>query len=308
MKLLMRPSAKHGESWPGYLLRLADENRYDGIPELARGVGVPASRLIAAEPRRVLELFGIQAPDIELDGVARDIDKPWRNGEDYWHYGRFRYAGICPACMSDTGQAYCRARWEQALEVGCSIHECGLVHRCTGCSKKISVLRFRLTMCDCGYRYSDAPRLPLPKSLETMKQVLDVRRHIEDSQLTFQPCSYQEYVALFLLRRIKRSTARGRSIEPVGPNALMAMPLTLSEFNATEAWFRDWPEGFRKRFRSARGLVLPTPPFPQVRAITRQVERARWVERKAAEARVFGPNTRYRAEALAAWRKDRGYD
>ena len=122
--LLLRPHPKQGESWPGYLVRIANANCLPSLSTLAHladicGIG----DLLRADPREILSRFGIGittesawAPHtkhrnlINRSGGKGLLQQRWTSP-------------VCPNCLIEDGvQPYIRSHWDWAMQVHCPTH------------------------------------------------------------------------------------------------------------------------------------------------------------------------------------------
>jgi hypothetical protein len=161
-RLLHRPKPIAGESFYGYLLRLAEANGYVSdrwITELAgiegrlsTGTGdvEPLARLLGHDPalleamryppspwagRRRINLFNGRP----INRLAINIDRP----------------RVCPACLTDS--PHLRMAWELAPTAICPSHGTVLLDACPTCGKAISWNRSHVCQCHhCGTDFRKA--------------------------------------------------------------------------------------------------------------------------------------------------------
>lgn len=167
-RLLHRPKPILGESFDGYLLRLAEANGYVSdrwITELAgiegrlsTGIGdvAPLARLLGHDAalleamryppspwagRRRLNLFNGRP----INRLAINMDRP----------------RVCPACLTDS--PHLRMAWELAPAAICPSHGVVLLDACPACGKAISWNRSHVCLCHhCGSDFRNAvpPKAP----------------------------------------------------------------------------------------------------------------------------------------------------
>lgn len=156
-QLLIRPYPKPFESWRGYILRVSEEN-------------------FANSPKEILRLSTISEGDMrtsipELDHVASITGKSHDDLVGIYPSescrGKIRYLGheisksylrintpaVCTECIKETG--YIHANWDFQFMNTCHIHRKGLITHCPKCCTKLSWYRRGLSVCKCGYDFSD---------------------------------------------------------------------------------------------------------------------------------------------------------
>lgn len=162
LRSLYRPcSPRTNESFNGFLLRLATENRYAGIDEVlcvARTVGahIPSNLIdIRCDAAALAELGRLSSgnPDNLLRYRAKDLAKE----AIYFHDCRIdrdallaRRSQVCPACLRESG--YADAGWDLACVTACSKHHSLLLDACPSCAAPIAWNRPHLFRCgNCAY-------------------------------------------------------------------------------------------------------------------------------------------------------------
>lgn len=152
MTLLVTPPAYPDENYPGYFLRLANENGFAGIRPMLRLLGIP-NRLtdFAAMPAaEVAERLGIASSLIptrpNVVGLTRQraSSNPRSVVNDGWS-DNFAW---CPVCLRE--RAYWRAAWDSPLGIACGAHRLLLRHTCIACGRRPSHERQLLERCSCG--------------------------------------------------------------------------------------------------------------------------------------------------------------
>jgi hypothetical protein len=96
--LLIRPQPETGESWPGYLLRIADLNHLNqGLAHFAKLLGITPAALIGSEPATVLGALGLSTTRSDLGRFAKKGtgNYPLRNSL------RAHSARVCPQCLEE---------------------------------------------------------------------------------------------------------------------------------------------------------------------------------------------------------------
>lgn len=147
-RLLRTPPPRPGESFPGYLLRLTEENSYDSlrwIPEQA-GLTVDPTRgqwadLWTPGPHITLlcEMTGLSQVELESlrEPLAPDCLVRWKTPK------------ICPLCLRE--ETWCRKAWDVLPLTSCPLHRIVLVDFCPHCAHPISWARASISVCRCGY-------------------------------------------------------------------------------------------------------------------------------------------------------------
>ena len=196
----LRPAAD--ESLPGFLLRLAEQNRYAGIADFLSSVlsGLNSQSLrpqlmeIRKSPALLTRLGRIACgdPNVLLDFrlLGLGSDAVMMHGCRVPTYGlAFVQAAVCPHCLDDTG--YCREEWELAPVVVCSRHECELISHCAQCGHSLGWNRGSVTRCGhCGASLGAATQQPLAatvpecRTAEDFSALADFRVELNDGEVT----------------------------------------------------------------------------------------------------------------------------
>ncbi len=155
-RLLRTPAPQPGESFPGYLLRLTEENSYDSlrwIPEQA-GLTVDPARgkwadLWTPGPHITLlcEMTGLSQVELASlqEPLAPDCLMRWKAPK------------VCPSCLRE--ESWCRKAWDVLPFTVCPLHRIVLVDSCPHCEHPVSWVRNSISVCRCGY---DWRRIHLP--------------------------------------------------------------------------------------------------------------------------------------------------
>jgi hypothetical protein len=259
LQLLLRPHWIDGESWAGFLLRLADANEFAGIWPLGHLLGVRPLRLLVEQPRAVLDALGYNGADAPKAHypALRATRSPMGHAGPRPRLGlrgRGLESAFCPYCLAEDKVPHLRALWERPLEIGCRRHGTTLLRRCTDCGCTVRADRATLLECPCGARFAEQQAALLDRSWEDVPPVFSLTRGPALSE-TFQPTSFEEMVAasvverLALYERQQESASRKKraSAKPSPADVLSAVP-----------WFQDWPHAFKFRYREAlqRGRTI----------------------------------------------------
>ena len=232
--LLARPMAHAGESLLGYLLRIAEENRYKGLQGLGRKTGL--TQALA----RQLGLAGVHAFVSGANPNGSAIDQCRRVA------GR-PLSRVCVLCLREFG--YRRASWDLPLAISCPVHEVLLASRCT-CGERISGRSGTLFHCVCGkdYRCLDVVRTPQwVTTLEDVAQLGPVDHAAAEEELDAVAAAHiKKSSGLRALAHLCRL--------PIGtklPASEAAPRLDVRrDFRLLETVVKEWPAGFR-------GLIGP---------------------------------------------------
>jgi hypothetical protein len=159
-----------GESFAGYLLRLAEANGYAGIGGILLAAGLPTSRKLQGDLLNVRangsqlsrlarmavgqtdHLSGFQIKLFRASSLSADntVDAAWI---DECRVSRDALmsdiASICGACLAECG--FARQEWDLGPITVCTRHQVMLCDRCYACAAPITWNRHVLTACDaCG--------------------------------------------------------------------------------------------------------------------------------------------------------------
>jgi len=239
MKLLIRYRPISGESWPGYLLRLAAGNRYHGIGDIAVALDMSAKTLIASPPREILLRLGIEPP---VDAGCVEPRK-W-NKPSLYLAGRSIHARVCSRCLNEMSVSHIRSSWDRLLEVKCSRHQIFLLEACPRCQQRISYLRKNVDQCDCGFRFGRAKEQVIDIDTLGMLRVLNLHSIYASPAITFAFSGMQElgaYVLIFRLNQLKNGLSN--SFRFAQANCAY---LPLDAIRQSLKWFEAWPQNFNQ--------------------------------------------------------------
>ncbi|MGD0281787.1 MAG: TniQ family protein [Dissulfurispiraceae bacterium] len=185
MTLLRTLKPYKDESFPGFLLRLAEKNGYDRLSWILQMAGIEKpiyslpgnlpldmrkalselSRVVGVGKEELLSLLYVQ----QREGVTLEKNASYSQVIP-WHMVRFSRTKVCPECLKE--ENYCRKIWDLAAVTACPIHKCFLYDECPNCLSPIKWNRFRVSVCDCNYDFRSAP------SLKVKDEYLSLTRHI----------------------------------------------------------------------------------------------------------------------------------
>jgi hypothetical protein len=232
--LVARPLWCEGESLPGYLLRIAEENRLRDLSGLLKRTGL--TRQLALQ----LSFAGVHA---WLSGTAPAQAARSRSAsETVWTRSK-----VCVSCLRECG--YRHASWDLALRFTCSVHSTALEESCT-CGRYIGYASGGLFHCACGKDYRHLEVEPAPQWAKTIEEVLHIGAiGRDDVELNAESAVAAHRGKVGGLRALTHLCSSSISNQlPVShlTRRLDARRDTL----ALQALVHDWPTGFR-------GLIGP---------------------------------------------------
>lgn len=130
--LLIRPAPVRGESWQGYLLRMAEHNAL-GTPTRVKKNWLETGALQGCLRGPISGLGVLNKPD------------PGGLSMRYWNTRRPRY---CPLCLDEA--PFWRSAWTLVFYVACHHHHVALVDDCESCGRPLRSTRSSLLQCSCG--------------------------------------------------------------------------------------------------------------------------------------------------------------
>lgn len=255
--LLIKPNPEPGESWPGYLLRVATLNHLDrGLAHLARLIGVNPLALIANEPDVVLCKLGIASSgastgeEIALTGASRALRAS----------RRATAARICPDCIREMTNKHVLAAWDQALQIQCRRHRTFLIDTCPSCSQPISHRRMKLLGCDCGADLLGASSKKLHVEFDTMYEVLGLQPIYFSGVQTFAASTQAEATAAALCRRLLLlNGAVELGMQTVATSQRPEVFLSVQELMKVREVLDQWPENFFRLLDTYRSMFGQSP-------------------------------------------------
>lgn len=235
-RLLIRRPPIEGESWLGYLSRLAAANAMlDGLKGIARVLRTTVADLLKRSASTVCMELGLD-PEIALSATQAEppIDLTIR---------------LCPACLAEDAIAFIRHNWNLPCAVQCDRHLCLLLETCPACHQRISYRRLRSDLfgCTCGADFRIQPVRPAPEWLQRLGTILKLSDYASQAQAaTMLKCM----VSLMDIRQ--RRACRNYGGRP---------RLQVNEALRLEPWLCDWPRSFTREFVLAwasaeRGLKI----------------------------------------------------
>jgi hypothetical protein len=249
--LLVRPKWIVGESWTGYLLRVAERNSLAGIEGLARCLGMTTLKIMFAQPAIVLRMMGVRSqgvPTIYYPRARRARRIFMRMS------GRASPSAMCLECLRQDRTPHIRAIWEMPLELGCRLHGVELNTKCADCGRPIHVRRLQLLTCPCGASYLDQQDRPIDPVWMQMLHALDIRRP-EQSKQTFAIRAPRELLAVSLVEKLLNFDVQLAAAAP-RRKSYSGARLAAEAFERVKAWFQDWPASFTARYASSKTEIL----------------------------------------------------
>jgi len=232
--LLVRPAPLVGESWGGYLLRLANANHVAGSRLLGRVINLSHIQLLRAYPPTVLGQFGIRS-EIEIELESKKIG---RQAQPFIH----RY---CPSCLEEDEIPFMRDHWEKRTVLYCEKHLCMLVTNCSKCKEKVTYKRNALLSCNCGFNFKEEKTSGLPYWLSRYYQAFEVER--KDQDITFSQNRDEENRVFDVVSKTMNlvRSARNFRLRRVGQMAATKDKGRLTDLECLEQIFKNWPNGFK---------------------------------------------------------------
>lgn len=146
------------ESLPGFLLRLAEQNRYAGISAFLRAVlpevpEVSLRRQLSAVRQSATHLARLGRVACGDETALLAFQRRSIGSEAVWmHDCRVPLDGlnlatvaVCPHCLEEHG--HCREAWELSPVVVCPVHECVLISSCSQCNQPLRWERSSIYRC-----------------------------------------------------------------------------------------------------------------------------------------------------------------
>jgi hypothetical protein len=238
--LLIQPRPEEGESWPGYLLRIAEQNHMtNGLQGFAQRLGIIPQALVASQPEVVMGALGIRHFEqthgvLAQSGRGRNLMK---------ESGRTFLCRVCPLCLNEMWPRYIKASWERAFGFTCDRHDLLLVDRCPKCGRSISHLRKHFLACDCGMSFLSMPLQKAPKDFVSYYKILDLADIYAKPAKTFEASSLLEIHALMFCRRLQSMGEPNASVKKKRPSQIYNVFMSCADFQGIESIFEQWPQG-----------------------------------------------------------------
>lgn len=253
--MLLRPNEIEGESWPGYLMRLAQANDFNGIEGLADILGLTFMSLLISPQKEVLERLGI----ISVFATSSSKKCTTLNRSYMGAAGRTVRSRICPSCLESMPVPHIRASWDRALEVNCRIHLDRLCDECPACHTPITYRRRYVGCCNCGFKFSNAARNDgVALNVARLYQIFGLQDVYSRDAPTYSNSSPSEVAAVAVIQRLHLleigMSGKRRSSGAKGDAFLSAQTLMF-----LDAWLDHWPEGFIRSMVRTRKDIHTSP-------------------------------------------------
>lgn len=253
--MLIKPNPVRGESWPGYLLRLAELNHLRGIPPIAKALGLSVQNLIITSPSQILPILGIGLP---TDIIPAPLTPP-RGRSLLGYHGRSNRTRICPLCIGEMPILHIPSAWDKALTWHCQKHNLLLLDTCHECHSAITYERIKISSCPCGAKFHAAPRVRLKDSvLRDICETLTFSTESADSGITFQASSSYEFSCAQLIRRMLLLSTR-TLIQDRRTRNVAECFVSSHDALAVAHWFSNWPVNFVRELHLAKELYRMSP-------------------------------------------------
>lgn len=167
--LLVRDRPEPGESFHGYLLRLADYNGRKSVERLFKEYGVAVKPSLLSTPTEALREYGsivaslIGITDEELSNYFIDeMELPWlfddtRMIKDI----RVKQLRLCPYCLTKGSNPAIQFDWSLLPVTHCEQHKVELIDTCPHCGKSLKWVCSVFSGCsECGFQWSTIPSPP----------------------------------------------------------------------------------------------------------------------------------------------------
>ncbi|MBW8469728.1 MAG: TniQ family protein [Thiobacillus sp.] len=192
-KIPNRPDPCEGESWPGYLLRLANENGLRGLVSIASLLEMTAERLLRED-------VGEIGRRLRLPYLAeREV-----NGQAYRGHLNMR-TRVCPECLQADKKPHIRAAWDSPVILICELHRKILLDSCTSCKQPLTYRRGWVSQCCCGAQLVGWRSTRYDAWMRDMYELVQVPQVIDRPRPTFSPTWDEELQLAGLLLRMARA-------------------------------------------------------------------------------------------------------
>lgn len=244
----VRPIPLVDESWPGLLLRLAQDNQLKGLRRLAALFNFSVHGILQVDP-----LSGWNT----IIGIEPLHRLPQTNR---YRLDRQALSRVCPRCLATDKTPYIRAYWDLPLSLICTTHNTLLLDTCPRCGRSIDYFREYVAQCTCGGTFVD---LCMEPALPWVKPMLAMFIDISDQSRTvsFAHASALERQASRVLIRL--STLRGKE-KIRGSGKLLRGTLLVRQLHLPDLqpWFVQGIGSFLDQMTT---LVDEPPPWNLVR-------------------------------------------
>lgn len=284
-KLPNRPDPCEGESWPGYLLRLANENGLGGLVSIASLLEMTAERLLRSDIGEIGKR--LRLPHLSEGEV---VDQAYRGHLNM----RTR---VCPECLQADKKPHIRAVWDSPVKLLCEIHRKILLDACPACKQPLTYRRGWISQCCCGVQLSVWRSTSSEAWMRDMYELVEVPQEDDRPRPTFSPILAEEMQMADLLMRMTQvqqnseragTRVRGAKYKFVGR----------SDLEACKEIFGHVPESVHACFSiwQASGVLLDQVRIPvdsKLHTVWLQIRRDLTLSKAALRAPVKQPPAGY---------------
>lgn len=199
--MIRRPKPINGESWPGYMLRLAQINHLQGIAGLAARMNSTFPKMMAATPNVVLKALGINH-QIETKRIYRE--GTLQMYYQFSRHGRSVRGRICPLCISSPNFSNLESSWDRIFQFECLIHRVVLKDQCHGCGHAITYKRLKIEECECGSKFAESPTVTSLNQMRSLYRIAQLEEVYSVPAKTFGLATWHELEALRSCKSFKR--------------------------------------------------------------------------------------------------------
>lgn len=244
-KLAYRPEPFEGESWPGYLLRLANDNGLRGLRSIAILLQVTEERLLRAD---IYEVGNRLRLPLLADSGA--------DGRAYRGYLKMR-TRVCPECLSADEVPFIRSAWDSPLKLHCEHHRKLLVDTCPACLRRLSYTRSLLEVCRCGVRICSWTTTSTEAWMRDLYESTRTQEFVDRPRQTFSPISEEDLKGADLFIQLVR-LHKGQQNLAIGLRAPRFKFVARADLEVLKEIFGHVPDSMRMNIAKwqASGVTL----------------------------------------------------
>lgn len=228
VRLIFRPMPIEGESWPDYVIRLAEANYIGGgLRTMASLAGMYANQLLVAIPSEVLLKFGIVLPEPLRE---HPLDAPPDRKLKMASRGRCKKTRLCPLCLTADVIPYIRSEWGMPMSIACQQHRTMLIDRCHACDQPLDIFRNHILRCQCGAALQKQVPLPAEPGVELLRELFAEAYDAQDTATFARAHAHAQKAARvckWLLAASVSETAR-RSTRPLDTGGFLSVEDAIS--------------------------------------------------------------------------------
>lgn len=185
-----RPDPFEGESWPGYLLRLANSNGLRGLVSIASLLNMTTERLLRANILEVGNWLNLTEPLGAEPG-----------GNAYRGHLNMR-TRVCPDCLKEDRTPFLRAAWDSPIKLHCDNHRKLLLDTCPVCSQHLTYERGWVSSCGCGAQLKGLRTTRSEAWMMDMYELVQATKIVGNPRRTFSETGVEEHQKADLLMRM----------------------------------------------------------------------------------------------------------